>query len=349
MPNKTLRNVRIGWDIGGAHIKYCVESSVSNIIWYDFIDFEFWDKYNGFRDLIKKINSIYNNKNIKIQNYFTMSAEMCDCFDNRDIGVQYIIREILYSGCDSYVFTRNGFVKPDKINMKEYKKIASHNWYASAVYISKLYKNTIAVDFGSTTCDFIIIKNGKIVNKRTSDFTGLKTRELLYTGCSRTPIYAHLNEVTYNKRKFKIIPENFSSMSDIYIILDKIKAKDIYSKVIDGTDNTKKNAYKRVGRSFGFDFTQKQSRLVNTLSREIYRNQINLIENEIKHHKRIHFNDVPEMKIIALGLGQKIISEICKKNKLKSIDIKKILEYEINPSSSLSKLFPSYVMCRLSR
>ncbi len=347
MSNKSLENVRIGWDIGGAHIKYCVESDATDIIWYDLIEYEFWHNYKEFRDVIKNINSTYDKKNTIIKNYFTMSAEMCDCFNDRNIGVEYIIREIVRSGYESYIFTRNGFVKSNKIGCEEYKNIASHNWYASAIYISRLYQNAIAVDFGSTTCDFMIIKKGKVINKRTSDFSGLQTRELLYTGCARTPIYAHMNEVIYNGIKYKIIPEQFSSMSDIYIILNKLKVKDIYSRVSDGSDNTKTNAYKRVSRSFGFDFTKNEVSLINALSERIYNNQIKIIRNEIMHHKNRYFKNIHDIKIIGLGLGHNTVSYISKKNKLKYENINELLELEIESGNSMTKLFPSFVMCRL--
>ena len=347
MSNKSLKKVRIGWDIGGAHIKYCIESDATDIIWYDLIEYEFWHNYKGFRDIIKSINSIYHKKNTSVKNYFTMSAEMCDCFDDRNTGVGYIIREIVRSGYESYIFTRNGFMKSNKINCEEYKNIASHNWYASATYISRLYQNAIAVDFGSTTCDFLIIKKGKVINKRTSDFSGLQTRELLYTGCARTPIYAHLNEIIYNGRKYKIIPEQFSSMLDIYIILNKLSTKDIYSKVSDGSDNTKINAYKRVSRSFGFDFTKNKASLINTLCERIYSNQIKLIENEILHHKNRYFKNIVDINIIGLGLGHNTIFYISKKNKLKYKNINKLLDSEIKSGSSMTKLFTSFVMCRL--
>ena len=202
MPNKFVKKIRIGWDIGGAHIKYCVYSDMTDVIWYDIIENEFWNKYNTFRQLIKKVNCLYKNKEVKIENYFTMSAEMCDCFDNRDTGVNYIIQEIINSKCQSYIFTRDGFMKPEKIYQKDFKNIASYNWYASAMYISRFHYNTIAVDFGSTTCDFLIIKNGKIKNKRVSDISGLDSRELLYTGCARTPLYAHLKEVICDNKKY---------------------------------------------------------------------------------------------------------------------------------------------------
>ncbi len=347
MSNKFLKKVRIGWDIGGAHIKYCVESDFSKNIWYDLIEFEFWNCYKRLSHIIRDINHIYHKKNIRIENYFTMSAEMCDCFDDRSVGVKYIIEQIVDSGCESYIFTRNGFIKSDKISTHDFKNIASHNWYASAIYISKKYKNAIAVDFGSTTCDFLIIKNGKIINKRTSDFSGLQTRELLYTGCARTPIYSHLNEVILDNKKFKIIPEQFSSMSDIYIILNKIKPNEIYSKVLDGTDNTKINACKRVSRSFGFDFTKGKLSLIHNLSEKIYNNQIKLIENAIRYHINRYFKDMPNIDIIGLGLGHNSVSYICKKNKLKYENICKVLETEIDNGSSITKLFSSFVMCRI--
>ena len=40
MPTR-INIIKIGWDLGGAHIKYCVESQTSNVIWYDIIDFDF--------------------------------------------------------------------------------------------------------------------------------------------------------------------------------------------------------------------------------------------------------------------------------------------------------------------
>ena len=58
MPNKSINRTVIGWDIGGAHIKYCVIDEDSNIIWYDIIDFEFWNKHKEFKNILTDINSI---------------------------------------------------------------------------------------------------------------------------------------------------------------------------------------------------------------------------------------------------------------------------------------------------
>ena len=46
---------KIGWDIGGAHIKYCAESESNNIIWYDIIDFDFWSEHDALDEIITRV------------------------------------------------------------------------------------------------------------------------------------------------------------------------------------------------------------------------------------------------------------------------------------------------------
>jgi probable H4MPT-linked C1 transfer pathway protein len=349
MQDKNLKKISIGWDIGGAHIKYCVMSGSSKIIWYDILAFDFWKEYKKIKDLIKKVNIFYMKKNHEISNYFTMSAEMCDCFDNRDVGVDFIIQQIIKSKCTSYIFSRNGFIRPNLITKNLLINIASNNWYASAFYLSKKYSNVIAVDFGSTTCDFIIIKDGNIVNKRISDFTGLQTKELLYSGCARTPIYWRIHEILYNNQIYKIIPEQFSSMADINIILDTLSIKDIYSKTADNTENNRINSYKRISRSFGLDYSSNKRNLIKHLAKEIYNNQIQLIKSYIIYHMNKNFINKKNLKILGLGLGHRIISDICKKERLSILEITDILDLEKNSGQAIAKIFPSYVICGLNR
>ena len=349
MQYKNLKKISIGWDIGGAHIKYCVDSDDSKLIWYDILAFDFWRDYKKLKNLIKKVNSLYKKKKFSINNYFTMSAEMCDCFDTRDFGVKFIIQQIIESRCTSYIFTRDGFIKPKSITKSILRNIGSYNWYSTALYLSNRYTDIIAIDYGSTTCDFIIIKNGNIKNKRTSDLSGLQTNELLYSGCARTPIYSNINKINYNGKLYKIIPEQFSLMSDIHIILGALKVKDIYSKTADGTLNNKINAFKRVSRSFGFDYSKNKINLIKYLASQIYNSQTELIKSHIIYHMNKYFPDKKNVKIIGLGLGHEIISNISSKEKLAYLGINDTLESEINGGAALAKIYPSYVMCRLNK
>ena len=158
MPAKT-NLIKIGWDIGGAHIKYCVESRESNVIWYDIIDFDFWRDYAKLSDLIISICEEYHHEGSSLVNYFTMSAEMCDCFDNRRAGVKYILNQIHKIKYSSYIFSKHGLIKFNSKHKVPQNTVGSYNWYASALYVSKFINNAILIDFGSTTCDFSIIKN----------------------------------------------------------------------------------------------------------------------------------------------------------------------------------------------
>ena len=339
--------IKIGWDLGGAHIKYCVESQTSNVIWYDIIRFDFWKDYAKLSDLIMGICNKYYEKGSSMENYFTMSAEMCDCFDNRRDGVKYIINQIKKIKYNSYIFSKNGLSKlTDRDNVYP-DEIGSYNWYASALYISKLIENVILIDFGSTTCDFSIIKNGKIMNRRTSDFHGMLNKELLYTGCSRTPIYAHINEIRSGNKIYNIIPENFSSMSDINIILGKLNKRDIYSKSSDGSSHSLSQSYKRVSRSFGFDYDRSKRNLVYNFCLKIYNNQVDLINNTLSFHSDKYFKQ-SKFVVVGLGLGSKIISDICKQNRYDHLDIRDILNNSVVNGDYLSNLFPAFVLNRLS-
>tara|TARA_B100000035_G_scaffold197219_1_gene168519 strand:- start:1230 stop:2279 length:1050 start_codon:yes stop_codon:yes gene_type:complete len=339
--------IKIGWDLGGAHIKYCVESQASNVIWYDIIDFDFWRDYSKLGMLIKSICKKYHARGSLIENYFTMSAEMCDCFDNRRAGVKYILNQIKKMKYHSYIFSKHGLSKLNsKCNVYP-DKIASYNWYASALYLSKLIDNAILIDFGSTTCDFSIIKNGKILNRRSSDIDGMLTKELLYTGCSRTPIYAHISEIRFRGRNYNIIPENFSSMSDVNIILGKLDKRDIYSKPSDGSNHSLIQSYKRICRSFGFDYDRSKRNLINYLCLKIYDNQVDLINKTLSFHSDKYFKRSKHV-VIGLGLGSKIISNMCKQNRYDYLDIKDILNDTIVNGDYLSNLFPAFVLNRLS-
>ena len=339
--------IKIGWDIGGAHIKYCVESEESDVIWYDIIDFDFWKDYAKLSELIVNICKKYHKKGFSLVNYFTMSAEMCDCFDNRRAGVKYILNQIQKIKYSSYIFSKDGLIKLNSKYKVPQDGVGSYNWYASALYLSRLMDNAILIDFGSTTCDFSIIKNGKIQNRRTSDIDGMYTKELLYTGCSRTPIYAHISEIRYRNRIYRIIPENFSSMSDISIILGNLNKGDIYSKSSDGSSHSLSQSYKRISRSFGFDYDRSQKNLINSLCSKIYYNQVNLIEKTLSFHSKKFFKHT-NFVVVGLGLGSRIILNMCKKNRYDYLDIRDILSSTIVNGDYLSNLFPAFVLNRLS-
>ncbi len=340
--------IRIGWDIGGAQLKYCVYDSKSDVIWFDILDIDFWKDFKKLKTILSDIIYEYESKNHTIVNIFTMSAEMCDCFPNRSEGVNFIIKQIKKLKYKSYIFTTEGLRDVNKINSSSFDNVASANWYATAVSLKEYHRNAIAVDFGSTTCDFIIIKNGIIMNKRVSDISGIQNHELLYTGCLRTPIYAHLNSINLHNNTYSIIPENFSTMADVYVVLNKIIPKNIYSKSPDGKAYTKLNSLSRIARSFGFDYTKSSESLIRHLASNIFKNQMKTISKIINLNIKKYFHLRSPFSIIGLGIGHNHIKDICKSEAHNYSSTNKMLAKYIKNSDQLLEIYPAFVLSQFN-
>ena len=75
------------------------------------------------------------------------------------------------------------------------------NWHSIGEYVRSKKKDALVIDFGSTTTDFLCIKNGIIINQNFSDFSRLNNGELIYSGLMRTPIFALDKFIEINSKK----------------------------------------------------------------------------------------------------------------------------------------------------
>ena len=303
----------LGIDIGGAHIKIVGLDKQKKIILVKYIKFYFWKnkaKLFKFFDFINSISTPHTKIGI------TLTAELCDIFETRIDGFKKIYNECKRLKNKFFFYTSSKEVFTVKSNTK---KIISMNWHATGKFISKNLSNAVIVDFGSTTTDIICIKNKIIKNLSFDDFSRLKNNELIYTGLTRTPIFGIMNELSLNGINYPVIPEFFSSMSDVYRInksLDKILDID------DTADNTEKNlnqSFIRVARNFGFDFDKSNKELLKKISRKLINCQMNKIAVSLDK-LIIKFNMSKKVPIVLCGIGNKVL-----RNFLKS---KNILEFE---------------------
>ena len=108
-----------------------------------------------------------------------------------------------------YSKQKNTFTRDVKGN---YKNIISMNWHAVGRYFLRYYKNLIIIDFGSTTTDFICIKDGMINNVGVDDLSRLSEGELIYTGVMRTPLFSIQNKIIIAKK----ISHFFSQILNLY-------------------------------------------------------------------------------------------------------------------------------------
>ena len=334
----------IGWDIGGAHTKISIIDSKK--VKTRVFNIELW-RNEGLITLEK----IINNRDIiptNTSHCITLSAEMCDIFSYRTKGINILLSLFKKNALNTYVYTNNGIKKMSRL--RNVKSAASMNWLATAEFVSKFVDDIIIIDIGSTTTDFIVIKNKIIINKRVDDFTGMKNNELLYLGCLRTPIYAVTEEIKDLKNIYKIIPENFSSLADIYQILNIVDIKNDYSRRLDGRSKTLLNSYKRISRSFGFDYTKNHKNLVDKLCKKIMRIHVDKLYASLeKIIKKNSFKN-NNVKIASIGIGSQITKNMINRYNLKNIDMDKILQcYPVKYNSSTLTHFPSFAVAALLR
>ena len=246
-----------------------------------------------------------------------MTAELCDNFKSKKQGAIEIFKlcKKIKHNCLFYTKEKKEFTK--KIG-KNYKNFISMNWYLVGKYFSRQFKDLIIVDFGSTTTDFVCIKNFKIVNKGFDDFTRLSNREMFYSGVTRTPIFGLQHEIFHNKKKYSIVPEFFSNTSDIYRINNFLE-KDF--DIDDEANNGKKGNHEsllRISRSFCIDFEINKKKLIFDLSKILIYNQIKKINSNIFYLQKKH-KLKKNTPVLFTGIGSKILEK-----KIKGVSILKI-------------------------
>ena len=174
----------IGIDIGGAHLKCVGIDKFKNISYTKYESYQIW---NDKKVLLEKLNQINNEvNNNKLTYGITMSAELCDNFPNRKIGAKYIIEACNSLKSKKLFYSNKSLLFSSKFKMEN---LMSMNWHAIGKLCENKIKDSIIIDFGSTTTDFLCIKNFKLRNKGFSDFERINNNELIYKGLIRTPLF----------------------------------------------------------------------------------------------------------------------------------------------------------------
>ena len=309
----------LGIDIGGAHFKVIGLNEKKSVCFAEYRKCYVWKGLDNLRKEIDYTNSLNLKKDTSCG--ITMTAELCDNFKNKKDGVIEISELCKKLNCD-YSFYTNKKKNFSKNISKDYKNLISMNWHSIGKFFSKKFENLIVVDFGSTTTDFVCIKNSKIINGGLNDFTRLSNKEMYYSGIIRTPLFGLQHEVSLKEKKYYIVPELFSNTSDIYRINNFLE-KDF--DIDDEADNGKKGIQEsilRISRSFCIDY-EKNKKLVFDLSRVLIDSQIKKINSNINYllKKNKLKKNTP---LLFTGIGRKILE---KKIKTKSIlKVEKIIK-----------------------
>jgi len=300
----------LGLDVGGANIKAAyikTENKLLKDVKVLTEYFPIWKK--GKENLKEPLKQIRDNFSSVDLLTLTMTAELSDAYFSKREGVSHILDVIenVFSNIDVKVLN----VKGELLTIKEARKrpleVAAANWFATGWLASKLDRNCIVVDVGSTTTSIIPVLNGNVAAKGRNDLEKLILGELVYTGVLRTNVAAIVSRVPIKGKLVNVSSEFFAQSGDVHLILGNIKAEDYTVDTPDGRGLTLNEAAARLARVVCADLELLTLKEVKTIAKYIYEAQIQQIVEGLKRVVK-HFPKLKFKPAYTAGLGGKILA-----------------------------------------
>ncbi len=190
----------------------------------------------------------------------TMTAELADCFTNKSEGIGFILGKVrtVAEGRPVYVWNTGGeFLTPD-VALDVPLLVAAANWHALATWLGRMVPAgpAVLIDIGSSTTDVIPLIDGRPVSQGLTDVERFLHGELLYTGATRTPLFALAHSVPLRGGHCPMAAELFATTLDVNLILGLIAEDDGNNETANGRSATVENATNRLTRMLCCDRTE---------------------------------------------------------------------------------------------
>ena len=247
----TARHV-VGWDVGGAHLKACVltDGQVSDVAQWPC---PLWQGEHHLADCLAEARLRWPAA-MAGTHAVTMSGEMVDLFADREDGVARISAMLdqqlpgpvrLYAGPGHWVAPARA--------RADWAAIASANWLATAQHAASLVGTGVLIDIGSTTTDFIALRDGRVPSRSRTDRDRLATGELVYHGVVRTPLCALARRITLQGQPLNVMNEFFATTADVYRLTGELDPAHDQHASADGADKSLPATRARLARMVGCD------------------------------------------------------------------------------------------------
>jgi probable H4MPT-linked C1 transfer pathway protein len=247
-----MKNASESWmalDVGGANIKAAHTEGPSRTL-----PFELWKRPEELGRVLASLAATFPAFD---RVALTMTAELCDCYPTKTVGVNAVLDAVLdaVDGRPIEVWGVDGRFHDVAEIRQNHVLAAAANWLALATLIARLVPEGpgLLIDIGTTTTDLIPLADGRAAARGRTDTDRLQTGELVYAGVRRTPICALATELPYRGLPTGLAAELFASTLDVYLTLDEIPPDPKDLSTADGRPATKAAARDRLARMIGTD------------------------------------------------------------------------------------------------
>ena len=246
----------IGWDIGGAHLKFACVTTEGRVVMAAQLPMPLWQ---GIHMLEQSLLDARQRLPAEPSTHaITTTAELVDIFRDRRSGVKILAQHlctILKKENIQFYAGRTGWINPVSIEQHT-GDIASANWHATAAYVASIARDGILVDTGSTTTDIIMFNDGQVRYHGYADYERLASHELVYTGIVRTPVMAVTDKAPIAGKWQPVTAELFATMADVYRLTGELRAQDDMQNTSDGRGKSLVDSARRLARMFGSDLDE---------------------------------------------------------------------------------------------
>jgi probable H4MPT-linked C1 transfer pathway protein len=245
----SLGNSWIAVDIGGANIKIAHSEGAARSV-----PFEVWKRPDELgRAVATAVATLPWSDQVAV----TMTAELCDCYPTKRVGVNAVLDAVVGALPDCLVVAWG--VDAEFHSVAEVRSrpqlAAAANWLALATLAARLLprERCLLIDIGTTTTDLIPLNLGKVAARGRSDTERFQTGELVYAGVRRTPLCALATELPLRGSPTGLAAELFASTLDVYLTLGEFESDPGDLSTADGRPATVEAARDRLARMVGAD------------------------------------------------------------------------------------------------
>jgi len=296
----------IGWDIGGAHLKVAHVTRDGLIKSAFQLACPLWQGMETLQEALKAARQQLDVRSLNdCQHAVTMTAELVDLFEDREQGVEAILRQIKHSMNPEQLWIfcgRNGLLAAGQVQQAHYQLLASANWLATAMLVAISLRAGLVIDIGSTTTDIIAIENHQIVSAAVCDYDRLLSGELVYTGVVRTPVMAVSRHGLFQNNRVPLMAEYFATMADVYRITKELPDCTDQDETADGRSKTLQASARRLARMIGLDLQSAPMNDWTTLATSLRADQLGIIRQAV--NKVLSTLSEPVSTIVGAGVGR---------------------------------------------
>lgn len=238
--------------MGGAHLKAALVDANGVVLDVHQVACPLW---RGLDELRQALSEVLSRFEIAPQRHaITMTGELVDIFPNRRAGVLQI-GQFMAEHLDGEVLfysAKHGFVSLSDVALAA-ESIASANWHASAGLIAQSIRHGLLIDIGSTTTDFILLRDGLVASQGFTDAERMRHDELIYAGVVRTPLMALCQKIKFDGHWVNVAAEHFATTADVYRLTGELAPEDDMADTADGMGKTELESARRLARMVGHD------------------------------------------------------------------------------------------------